>query len=395
VTKKVNKLSDLSIDEVSLVDRGANQHAEIVLSKRFEVEELEDENVEKANPDQASVYVEGDDEDDDEELDEEPSVEKGYFSRLVDKMFTNNESATANNDTGRLPPMSDVEKFGQDPRLQQQAQFGAQQPPPQPPPPGPPGPVGPVGPAPGPQGAMPPPEQPQAFPAQDPNAPQPGQMQAGPPLPDEVVQYIQQLEQALADAQGTDQPSDDQENEDMSNNPFGKSLDDLDQDEVSFLAELSKNLEDEDTREAVTKAMEAVSKANERAEAAESIAKAERDHRLNAEYVAKARSYVNLPVKAEEFGPVLKALHEALDEDQLGVITKALSAANESVANLGAFTEIGKRGGGSYETISKADVAANELVKNSGGEVSKEQALERVFDADPSLYDEYLQESGN
>lgn len=390
--KRVNKLSDLSIDEVSLVDRGANQHASVVLSKRDDEGEDEDEegDIEKSDPDPSTLHVEGNDSDDDtdEEEDEEVTeTKKGFFTRLIEKVL-DEESTTASSHAGNIGDMDDVTKAGF-PGMQlpyQQQPMGQ--------------------PAPGPQNAMPPGAQ--AFPAQQPQQPmqqpgmgqqmpqqQPGQMQAGPPLPDEVIQYIQQLEEALAQAQGTDnqQPSGHQEDKNV--DPFRKNLDDLSDDEVTFLQELSKNLEDEDTREAVTKAMEIVEKANERATAAEEIAKSERDYRLTQEFVAKARSLVNLPVSADEFGPILKKLSETLEDDEYATLSKALAAANETVANAGVFGEIGKQGGGqNYETVSKADAKAKELIEKSDGELSHEAALSKVFEEDPGLYDEFLQEQG-
>jgi hypothetical protein len=374
--KKVNKLSDLKIDEVSLVDRGANQHAAIVLSKRLE-EEDDMGDVEKMDPDPTSADIDGI-EGDDEETVEGDEVGKGFLSRLVEKMFTNGESTTSHDDGGTLTDMSDVEKAipGQDPRFM----FGAQQPQPGVMPP-----MQQAGPAPGPQNFMPPGAE--AFPAAPGAAP--AQMQAGPPLPQEVIQYIQQLEQALADAQGQNQPSGTQEEDDV--NPFGKSLDDMGDDELGFLAELSKSLEDEETREQVNKALELVTKAQERAEEAERIAKAERDYRETQEYIAKARDFQGLPVSPEEFGPVLKKLHEALEDDEVDLVTKALGAASERVANY--FSEVGKStAGAGYETVSKVDSLAAEIAKNDG--VTIEQARAKVFEDNPKMYDEYLAESG-
>jgi len=371
--KRINKLSDLMIDEVSLVDRGANPHASFVISKRAEEdqmsdeEQLEEESVGKADPDPSSVSVEGEEEE--EEMDE---AKKSYWSRLVSKLFNGEESTTSPVGDGNIADMDDVEKAGF-PGMQMP--YGQQQ----------------MGqPAPGPQNAMPPGVQ--GFPA--PQGQMPGQMQAGPPLPPEVIQYIQQLEQALAAAsQGTNQPSGEHQMEDDDVNPFGKSAEDLDDDEITFLEELSKSLEDEDTREAVNKAMEAVSKANERATEAETIAKAEREHRLNQEYIAKARAYTNLPVDAEEFGPVLKKLDETLSEDEQGIIEKVFNAANERVAAGGTFDEIGKRGIDGYEAVSKLDAEAKALVEKTEG-LTMEQARTQILEQDPSLYDEFLQETG-
>lgn len=421
--KKVNKLSDLSIDEVSLVDRGANQHAEVLIHKRDELnkagapQELKNSapgakdctacdgkgsvpdgeggitecsvcggsgEVSKADPDPTDVSTSELDEEEEEVLeaasevaDEDEETSKSFFSRLVTKMFGGNsdeELTTEPEEGGTLSDMSEeVEKVGgMNPGMQ--LPYGMQQ----------------QGvPAPGPQGMMP---QQQAFPA----APgqMPGQMQAGPPLPAEVIQYIQQLEQALAQAQGEGQETPGQNDEEEQVNPFGKSAENLEEDEVAFLQELAKNLEDEDNREAIQKALDAVEKANERAEEAETIAKAERDFRLNQEYITKARSLVNLPINAEEFGPVLKRLNETMEEEEVESIMKALSAANESIADAGVFTEVGKRGGGQFETVSKVDAAATDLVEKSDGDLSMEQAREQVLESNPALYDEYLQETG-
>jgi hypothetical protein len=375
----VNDLELEEVDEVSLVDRGANQYAKLLISKR--AEEEEEDPVEKADPDPSSMTIEEALEGEDEDEEDEDKVKKGFFTKLVEKFV--GESATRVPHDGTLPHMSDVDKAfpGQDPRM---GMFGGQQPPP------PPVQAQPqfqqAAPAPGPQNAFPPGAQ--AFPAQDPMA---GQMQAGPPLPQEVVQYIQQLEQALADAQGGNQQTS-EEDDDVSNN-FGKSLGDLPDDEVTFLQELSKNLESEEVREEVNKAMEIVKAANERAERAEEIAKAERDERLLREFVVKARAYTSLPISPEEFGPVLKKLNEVLSEDEYATVTKALSAGNETIANAGLFSEIGKRGGlGGTEAISKVDASAQEIAKAK--DISLEAAREQVFESDPALYDQYLQEAG-
>ena len=390
----VTKLSDLDIDEVSLVDRGANQHARVSLSKRDDTDELEDELddvVDKADPDMSDVATYGDDEEGEEDEyktghKKKDKTSKGFFTNLVEKLF-DEESTTASSASGNISDMDDVEKNTVNDPRSMQLPYGMQ----------------PQGqPAPGPQNAMPPGMQ--AFPGgqpqmQQPGQPpgmqqQPGQMQAGPPIPDEVIQYIQQLEQAVAAAQGgLNQPSGEhQQQEDKNVNPFGKNYDGLDEDEVSFLSELSKNLEDEETREAISKAQELVTKANTRAEEAEQIAKAERDIRLHREYVEKAKSFRNLPVDPDEFGPVLKALEETLTPEQVEMVTKALKTANDTVANAGFFSEVGKRGIDGYESISKAEGLAVEKAKEEG--ISKDEALSRVYEENPDLYDEYVSEHG-
>jgi len=394
--KEVTSLTDMDFDEVSFVDRGANQHARMVLSKRDDRDEEHDEEHEetsKADPDASSADTTGPLEVEDEEGDEEPEEEtsKGFFTTLVDKMFGGqvSESTTGHDDAGNLTSMDDVEKAGFNPGGPQ-LPYGMQ----------------PQGqPAPGPQNVMGgaqafpaaqqmPGQVPGQMPGQDPVA---GQMQAGPPLPDEVVQYIKQLEEAVAAANGDlNKPSGQHQEENVStqSNPFGKSAGDLDEGDLSFLSELSKNLEGEEQREAINKAMERITAAEARANEADEIAKAEREHRLNGEYLAKAQTYRSLPVSAEEFGPVLKKLDEVLDEDERGVLEKALRSADDQVASATLFSEVGKRGGGEgYQAISKLDASAQEIRKENP-DISMESARERALEADPSLYDEFLSEQG-
>lgn len=389
MARKVNKLSDLQIDEVSLVDKPANPHAEVLLSKRDDDESDLDEELGKNAPDPSGMHVPGGDyrDDDEDEDDEEKrrrkkeknkeSYEKGFFSNLVNKILIG-ESTTPEGHDGNISHEDDVSKVGpQGMNLPYGQQMMGQ-------------------PAPGPQGGMP--GMPgmggaQAFPAM--GGQMPGQMQSGPQLPDEVIQYIRALEQQVAEQQGQGQGRQQQApgKEDMNVNPFGKRDEELSADELSFLQDLAKNLEDDEQREAVNKAMDEVRKANERAEQAEQIAKAEREHRMNQVYIEKARSFVGLPVNAQEFGPVLKRLHETMSEEDVDVIEKALSAANETIASGGFFSEIGKGTGfgADLEPISKIDQEAKALVEKSDG-MSMEAARAQVIEQNPALYDEYLRE---
>lgn len=336
MSKKVNKLSDLEIDEVSLVDRGANQHASVEFFKNFDGEEVE----EPENTD---------------------DVSESFFSKLVSKVL-GTDFTTSQDDDGTMSPINKMTPglqmpYGQMPEGQ---------------------------PAPGPQNAMP--QGAQAFPADPGMGEMPAEMEAGPPLPDEVIDYIQQLEEQLAQALGQAGEGDQvhQEEDQM----VGKQY--TDEDEVAFLSELAKSLQDEDQRESIAKAEQLVKKANERAEAAETIAKAERDHRLTQEFIAKARGFANLPLDAKEFGPVLKRLHDTMSEDDVKLIEKALSTANESVSNY--FGEIGKRGDNAVLTDRLESIAKS--MTESDSSMTMEQARSRALEQDPSLYDEFLQEQG-
>jgi hypothetical protein len=214
-------------------------------------------------------------------------------------------------------------------------------------------------------------------------------------LPPDVIAYIQQLEQALDQATGgqTDDsdgnddsgsdPNQGSANSDGKNNPFGKSGD-FDMSDDLFLQELAKSLDDQDQREAVGKALEAVSKAEQRAQQAEQIAKAERDLRLEREFIAKAEEF-NTPVPAKDLGPVLKRLAESVTKDDFQVIVKCLNGAS---AKDDIFREVGKRGGGANASVlDEVNARAQEFI---GKSLSPEAAVAEVFEMDPRAYDAYL-----
>lgn len=233
-------------------------------------------------------------------------------------------------------------------------------------------------------------------PTPPPGAP-PGQPTGGMPqqLPPDVIAYIQQLEQALEQAQGgsggdsdnsDDSGNSDGSNDDSKKNPFGKSGDFGMNDNDLFLAELAKSLDEEDNRELIGKAYEAVSKAEERAQRAEEIAKQERDLRLEREFVAKAAEF-DVPVAARDLGPVLKRLAESVSKEDFQVVVKCLRAQSEASSIYG---EIGKRGGGDNGSIlDEVEHRAQEFV---GKSLTPEQAVERVFEMDPRAYDAYVAE---
>lgn len=124
-----------------------------------------------------------------------------------------------------------------------------------------------------------------------------------------------------------------------------------------------------------SKAAEEIDSLRTRAQAAETIAKAERDQRLTEQYIAKAASY-NLPGSAEELGPVLFRMGETMSYEDCAVINKALTAAGSTI-----FQEIGYIGGGDNDDIlSQVSKAAAE-----GGVDASE-----IFDANPDAYAAYL-----
>jgi len=180
-------------------------------------------------------------------------------------------------------------------------------------------------------------------------------------LPSEVYEYIDALESANAEMV----------------------------DELSKMAEYIEE-ETDILKSADPQIVEIVKAAEERAEAAEKIAKAERDYRIEQEFIAKAAEFNALSVDASSLGPVLKAAAEVMDEEAFGVIIDALSAANETVSESGLFSEVGKstsfESGSSTDSIEKAAARLRE----EDTSLTHAQAISKAVELDPSLYTEYL-----
>lgn len=152
---------------------------------------------------------------------------------------------------------------------------------------------------------------------------------------------------------------------------------------------LAKSAGDAGTRETLTKALEAIEKADERATNAEKIAKAEQELRLDKEYVEVAKSYGALPVDATVLGPILKRCAQLLPEADCVILDKAFAATGEIL-----FEELGLTGGGEVngaDPMAVAEAAVDaEVAKNADGKLSKAAGVEKFFSANPQAYDEYM-----
>jgi hypothetical protein len=136
-----------------------------------------------------------------------------------------------------------------------------------------------------------------------------------------------------------------------------------------------------------------IKSAEDRASAAEAIAKSERDHRVEREFIAKAAEFENLSVTAEDLGPVLKAAAERLEEDDYTLLNKVLTSANEVIASGETFNEIGRsasfdseEGMGRIEQVAKTYQATDPSL-------TREAAISKAVSEDPTLYDSYLKET--
>ena len=147
--------------------------------------------------------------------------------------------------------------------------------------------------------------------------------------------------------------------------------------------ELSKSLTTIERDEVIAKALSQVDEMSQSLVEAEEIAKSERDLRLLREYTEVAKSY-NVPVDADELAPVLMAIAEYLPYEYGEVIHKALGSAGDMI-----FAEIGYQGqADNNDVLSQVDAYIEQNVSKS--DISKAEAVEAVFADNPDAYDEYL-----
>jgi hypothetical protein len=217
-----------------------------------------------------------------------------------------------------------------------------------------------------------------------------------------------------------DEEEEEEDEEDMEKMGYGKMKMKKDDDEIEIPAEvydyiealesanaelvesvekLSKQIDDsveaeseEVLKSADPKLVAIVKGLEERATAAEAIAKAERDHRLLQEFVGKAATLNRLPVKAEEFGAVLKDVADALTEEQFSAIWQVLSAANTNLSKSGMFAEIGKSTTVANDSTMSVIEKAAAALRQANPSLTREQSIARAVEADANLYTQYIRE---
>jgi hypothetical protein len=343
MTRKVKELSDMEIDEISLVDRPANQYASVLIAKRDDtqevtVPEIYDENGEPladfdaleegqvvfdANGQAYEVEFNAD-EDDEPEDDSDDSDES---EESDDEAEVSEESEDLVEVGKGFGQMASAFKSGfKNPGLK--------------------------------------------APGKGPGFK--GSFKAGQNVGNHKMAYGGAAGLATGVAGGA-----------VAQKEFGKSASFADEIRES----LSKALGDAERDEVISKAMERVENLSKSLEVAEEIAKSERDLRLTREYVEVAKSY-NIPVDPTDLGPVLMRMAEVLDDSDLEVVHKALSSAGSMI-----FEEVGYIGGGdNVDVMSQVEsVIDGAIQKNAeGANISKAEAMADFFAQNPAAYDEYL-----
>lgn len=154
------------------------------------------------------------------------------------------------------------------------------------------------------------------------------------------------------------------------------------------LSDLSKALTDGDRDQVISKAMERVSKAEQ--DARDAIAKAEQlqDAAEFAQYCEVAKSF-ELPVENDELGELLQAVSKSLSDSQIDLFERILHTASAAVA--AELQELGSSG--TSPLMGYVGEVAQEVVGKSDGGLTEAQATVALFQANPDAYLEYLSEN--
>lgn len=162
---------------------------------------------------------------------------------------------------------------------------------------------------------------------------------------------------------------------------YGKSLGE------EILGEFSKAVNDRDRELVIAKMADEVDRANALADEALGWAAAEHDARMTEAFISKAAEY-NLPVDAEVLGPILKSMAETLSEEELDVLDALFYAIGDAL-----YDEVGYVGESSNSSVlDHVNAFADEFVAKA--DVSHAQAMTAMFETNPAAYDAYIAEMG-
>ena len=141
---------------------------------------------------------------------------------------------------------------------------------------------------------------------------------------------------------------------------------------------------DPGVRSLLEKALEERDQATVKADQALSLAKELKDEKVLKEYVEKAEDLPHLPIEPLKFGPVMKALGEAHPEE-FAEVYRLLKAVDAIVEKSALFSEIGKAGQGNSAEAQIYAKARAMVAKD--GDLTFEEAVEKVMDLEPELYE--------
>jgi hypothetical protein len=140
---------------------------------------------------------------------------------------------------------------------------------------------------------------------------------------------------------------------------------------------------DPETQTIVKQLLEENNATKAEAQEARRIAKELKDEKILKEYVEKAEDLIHLPIEARKFAPVMKALGEE-HPAEFAEVYRILKAADALIEKSAVFSEIGKAGQAS-SAEAQIYAKARALVAKDG-DLTLEEAVEKVMDLEPDLY---------
>ena len=153
------------------------------------------------------------------------------------------------------------------------------------------------------------------------------------------------------------------------------------------LTNLSKALTDDDRDAVIAKAMSYVEDvANRNADLETAVADLLEQRELES-YGTVAKGYGQLPVEEDELAGVLMRASQYLPDEDLAVLDRIFAGAGEVTKAY--FDEVGVAGYGENGVLEQVYGIANSAISKSADGTSQEQAVTAIFDTNPAAYDEY------
>lgn len=150
---------------------------------------------------------------------------------------------------------------------------------------------------------------------------------------------------------------------------------------------LSKAVNEDERNQLIAKALNEVQVYKAQNDAMASELDAMREDQITEVFIAKAAEY-NLPVSPEVLGPILKAMTEVLDDEQLDVVDQLFASVGDAL-----YDEIGYVGDtDNISVLDQVNAFAGDLVSKS--DLTPEQAQVLAFESNPAAYEAYLHEIG-
>lgn len=162
---------------------------------------------------------------------------------------------------------------------------------------------------------------------------------------------------------------------------FGKSFGD------EVLEELSKALTDDARDEVIAKALGGFEEIAKRNEALEELVYDILEDREVQGYTELAKGY-ELPADPEDLGGLMYRASQFLPQEDVETLDRLFSASGEMFAK-GYMEELGYNGAAESDVLSQVYAVAGNAVGKSAGSITQEQAVTALFEANPAAYDEY------